>query len=336
MRKRTIILLLIFICTACKQQRMSGDDKKKIYNEAYDLILNNDSKGALSLMEIKIPKKDRDFGYYLIHGIYTRAMNSEIFSGWALKDLQQAYKMEKNNFGINYYMGLCYYSMEYYADALKWYKKAEKLYKNHNEPTFYYDFANAYIGVGDFANALKYNELSFKSEALTGAMYIQKGIILSCNKDKMVLDDNYKKAKKMDANDLWIDHQYAWQLVMLGYYDEAEKMYNKFIVEDDKNNWAYTELGYAAMLQGKWKDAFVLLKKAEMLNYGYKECLRYLSFYYFFYEKNYSQAYDYGGTERLMNSPETIVYEWKNPESYLRYYKNNKYFQKLLQLYPAN
>ena len=329
-----ITMIFIIDLQSCHMNRSWYD---KIYDDADELVQKYDYKGAANLLEAKILKYCRDYKYYMMHGAYTQSRDSGLYSAEALKDFQKAYKKKPEEYLSNYYMGSCYYSMDKYNDAVKYLEKSVKLY----DPTTklespYYDLAAVYIQLGDYKKALENNQKTFLGNADFSECYVQKGIILSYTEGIKPLTENYKKAKQLEPDYLWLDHQYAWQLILLGYYEQAEKLYRGFLKENENYYWCYTDLGYAALLQGKWDDGLKLLKKAEFLNPMYKPDLQYLSFYYFLHEKDYDKAYRYDGSARLINSEKAVLYPWKSPDEYMTYYRDNQLFQKLLKLYPVS
>jgi len=327
-----LLLLNALLFSSCK---MSKEQQEQIYLDALAKSQEKDYKAALEILETKIRKIDRGYLYYFYHGFFTEQQDFNKYASVALLDFLKAYKIKPNTYNINSSIGFVYIVMKEYEQAIPYLERANELYSPEGHaPPPYWDLAEAYRHVGRLEDALEMNTKAIE-ESEYSWQYLQRGLILSQLGDLQGLRDNYEIAKELGPDVLSLHRGYALGLVEMGYTEEAYQLYSDWIKGNESYfDWCYADMGYILMLNGIWDKSLEFLKEAEAINNNDILTLQYLSYYYFF-NGDYDTAYEYESLARLQNEPSGITYHKKTTNEFIKGYKNNSQFQKLLNLHQG-
>jgi tetratricopeptide (TPR) repeat protein len=314
---------------------VSKNSLTHVYQQAQEKARNNDFDAAITIIETNVKEGKRDYSYYLLHGLYIRYKNPEIYSSLALEDFNKAYKANPEKFDVNYLIGQCYSNMDEYENAIPYLENAYEIYAKDKEglPP-YWDLAEAYLRVKRYDDALKINDEAIISDGSYAWNYLQRGIILSYNGDVDSLTEFYLKAISLNNTDLFLHREYAQRLMEIGLFDRALNIYYSILSDNNKFAWVYADLGFLSMCYGKWDKANDYLSKAESINNMDISTLKYLSFYYFFM-KDYNRAYEYDASLRLVKGLSEYVIWYTSQDEYISEYKKDRQFNLLMNVMSA-
>jgi tetratricopeptide (TPR) repeat protein len=332
---KIILIILLAPCLilplSCREDRVGIQE---VIIEANENAMGNNFDAALKLLETKIKVGEREYLYYLYHGLYTYSKNPLRYAELALRDYQMAYKYNSETYELNDIMGSAYLVQKNYQEALFYCDRAIKLYNKNMEGTLppYWGLAESYLKTGEIEKAIEVNKMALDIDPNFSWSYMQKGIILSQNGDIDVLKENYLRAIEIDPYDFSLYREYGLRLIELGHDDVALNVYIEWANENANYNWCFADLGYIYMLQKNFGESIKYLKRAEELINTDELTLKYLSFYYFF-RNEYQKSFEYDARKRLLRSADGRVYNFQIPNEYFDNYSDDWQFQRLLKIY---
>jgi tetratricopeptide (TPR) repeat protein len=255
----------------------------EIYTRAQIEAEKGNLTEAINIIETGIKKNERDAAYYLFHGTYVYYQNPEENAQTALEEFKISYKSNQDNYINNMVIGMCYFTMKDYENAVSFYEKANSLYTEEQDaPPVYYELAESYFQNGQIEEALKINTLALEKDPNYSWNYMQRGIILSQDGNKNILFENYRKAIEKDSSELELHKEYIKRLIELKYYNDALEFCNELLEFNNSYDWCYSFLGLISMLDGNMDEGKNYLEKAFSINDKNIDTLSYLSFYYYF------------------------------------------------------
>lgn len=156
---KNIYIFLIIIAVLFSGCKMSQAKIQKIYDETTSYNEKGDWEKAYETLD-KIPKKQRDWNYYLNYGLIMRNKSTYFSSGFSLNYFKKAYELNPDNEETLFFLGQTYNFMEEYQLAYEYISKAVDYIDESSDDYYkypiYYTLVEASFGSKKYEEAAKY------------------------------------------------------------------------------------------------------------------------------------------------------------------------------------
>jgi superkiller protein 3 len=195
---------------------------------------------------------------------FTKGLNVQEngFNELAIEYYQQAIALDPAHVGAYNNMGVAYYDLKNYREAIRYCQKAIDIDPN---PEAYNNLGIAYEGLKNYREAIRYYQKAIDLDKNDAAAYGNMGKAYNYLNNYHEAIRHLQKAIALDPNhaDTYNNLGYAYN--SLGNHRKAIEYLKKAIALDPSLAWAYNNIGYAYIRLGKLNESIWYFQQAARL-----------------------------------------------------------------------